>query len=184
MDWFSLSLLAGVALLIPTAYAGKIGAPYAPTPRAIIEKAFALLNIGPGDTVVDLGAGDGKVLLAAAGRGAAARGYELSPFLYAVAWLRTLGKPVRLQFRNFYRQQLTDPTVIFAFLMPDNMPRVSTFLSQQAMPAGKYLLAYAFPLQGVAPINIIREKNCAPLYVYDLPQLTQPVSTATQGESV
>ena len=90
--WYWL-LLAAVILLIPTAYAGLIGAPYAPTRMRAVKRAFELLDIGVQDTVVDLGVGDGKVLLAAAGRGAKAYGYELSPIMFLIAFLRSLKYP-------------------------------------------------------------------------------------------
>ena len=57
------------------------GAIYFPNTPANVEVAMTLAGIGPGVHVVDLGSGDGRLLVACAERGAAAEGYEINPFL-------------------------------------------------------------------------------------------------------
>lgn len=165
--------------MIPTAYAGKIGAPYAPTRLPVVKKAFDWAGIGASDTLIDLGTGDGKILLEAARRGASAIGYELSPILWVVAWLRILharGRDrARVKFANFYKQTLPPQTNrIFAFLMPHNMARVAAFLKEQKLPDKTLVFAYAFPFAEVEPLTVIRAKNCAPLYIYELHVITKP----------
>jgi hypothetical protein len=175
MSWGLLLILVGVALLIPTAYAGKIGAPYAPTRMRVVRKAFDELEIGNNDVVVDLGVGDGSIVIEAARRGAKAYGYELSPIMWAVAWVRTWfvkGKRPTIYFGNFYKKKPEDATVIFAFLMPDNMPRVKQYLRSISFPNGSFMLAYAFPFKDEEPLTVIREDKCAPLYVYDLQKIS------------
>lgn len=175
MEIFTLLVIIFLVLLIPTAYAGVIGAPYAPTFTPAIKQAFDYIKLGQEDTLIDLGAGDGRVLLAAARRGAASLGYELSPIMWAVVLLRTLGnKKIKIKLRNFYKQSLPNATVIFAFLMPKNMPKVRQYLSKQTLPNGRYLLVYAFPLPpDTKPLHVIRVPKCAPLYIYDLKGLTK-----------
>lgn len=159
--------------MIPTAYAGKIGAPYAPTRLPVVKKAFDWAGIGASNTLVDLGAGDGKILLEAARRGATAIGYELSPIMWAIAWVRMRGRGVK--FANFYKQTLPPQTNrIFAFLMPHNMGRVAAFLKRQKLPDKTLVFAYAFPFTEVEPLTVIRAKNCAPLYIYELHVITKP----------
>lgn len=168
--WF---LLIGLALLIPTAYAGWIGAPWVPTHRQAVRRAFELLGIGRHDVVVDLGVGDGKILIEAARCGAKAYGYELSPIMFTIAWLRALWhRDVKVLYGNFYKKHFPDATVLFAFLVPQTMGRARAFLQQANVPQAKYVLAYAFPFKDVAPLSVVREKKCAPLYVYDAQELT------------
>lgn len=175
MEIFTLLVIIFLILLIPTAYAGVIGAPYAPTFTPAIEQAFDYIKLGQEDTLIDLGAGDGRVLIAAARRGATSLGYELSPIMWAVVLLRTLGnKKIKIKLCNFYKQSLPNATVIFAFLMPKNMPKVRQYLSKQTLPNGRYLLVYAFPLPpDTKPLHVIRVPKCAPLYIYDLKGLTK-----------
>ena len=175
MEIFTLLVIIFLILLIPTAYAGFIGAPYAPTFTPAIKQAFDYIKLGPLDTLIDLGAGDGRVLIEAARRGANALGYELSPIMWAVVFLRTLGnKKIKIKLRNFYKQSLPNATVIFAFLMPKHMGKVRQFLSRQSLSHSKSLLVYAFPLPPNAePLHVVRAPKCAPLYIYNLRGLTK-----------
>ncbi|MFH1353822.1 MAG: hypothetical protein ABIH36_00880 [bacterium] len=184
MEIFILLVLAFVILLIPTAYAGFIGAPYAPTFSPAIKEAFDYIKLGPKDTLIDLGAGDGKVLLAAAKRGAHALGYELSPIMWTIIFFRALGnRKVKIKLRNFYNVSLAKAcrakpggrSVVFAFLMPKHMEKVRQYLARQTLRGGKYLLVYAFPLPAeVKPLHIIHAPQCARLYIYDIKRLTKP----------
>lgn len=166
-------LIVAIILLLPTAYAGLIGAPYAPTRMPVVKRAFDVLEVGEHDVLVDLGAGDGKIVLEAARRGARAIGYELSPIMWFVVFLRCLGNQrARALYGNFFKKKLPqDTTFIFCFLMPNHMEHLKAFVATQTLPAAKALLSYAFPLKGIEPVTIFREKNCAPLYVYDLHKL-------------
>lgn len=184
--WLS---LLGLLLLIPTAYAGWTSAPYVPSLMPAIKKAFDYIKLSEDDVVVDLGAGDGKVVREAALRGAQARGIELSPIMWLVAWLRTtvsflplskgknkkgyFSSRPRIVFGNFYNASLADATVVFAFSMPANMPRIRRFLSQQVVPHGKYFLTYAFPFKDIQPQHVVKVPGCAALYIYNLPALTK-----------
>lgn len=164
-------MILGVGLLMPTAYAGLIGAPYAPTRIAPVRKAFELISLDSDDTLVDLGVGDGKILIEAARRGARAYGYELSPIFFIISFIRALRyKQVKIRYGNFYHKHFPDATVVFCFLMPDKMPRVRQWLKNQNLPQAKYILAYAFPFKDITPQSVIREPNAAPVYVYEADQ--------------
>lgn len=65
------------------------GAPYVPTHRRSILQALELLNLNPGELLLDLGAGDGRLLAAAGRRGWRAVGYEINPFWWAISRLAT-----------------------------------------------------------------------------------------------
>jgi hypothetical protein len=182
LNWI---IFFGLILLLPTAYAGVIGAPYAPTFMAAIKRVFSHISLGPSDVIVDLGAGDGRVLLEAASRGAKAIGYELSPIMWFIVWFRlqllnlssssrkgsgqtpTTKNHQKIYLRNFYRQKLPiETTVIFAFLMPEHMVKVKSFLSKQHLPNLRYVLIYAFPFPDLKPLEVIHEPKCSRLYVY------------------
>lgn len=75
--------------------AGEV-APFVPAPVDAIDAGLRLCGVGPGVSVVDLGSGDGRVVIAAAKLGAAATGVELDPKLCAAgcAAAREAGLPV------------------------------------------------------------------------------------------
>ena len=67
-----------IAFIIPFFTSG-LG--YAPSTTAIIDRMIKLLNIKPGEKAVDIGSGDGRVVIALAKAGAEAHGYEINPLL-------------------------------------------------------------------------------------------------------
>lgn len=164
----SVVLLFLIAFVL-TAYAGVRGAPWLPTPQRAVEAALDVAHVGPGDSVIDLGAGDGRVLLAAVRRGARAVGYELSPFFWALAWLRTRGLRglVSVQLRDGFRARFPDATVVFAFLRPATMPLLAAALARQK--SGLRVVSYAFPLPGREPTSVLRLPGCSPVYLYVFP---------------
>jgi hypothetical protein len=54
---------------------------WVPTPPALVEKMLDMAHLTPNDRLVDLGSGDGVLVIAAARRGARARGIEYDPRL-------------------------------------------------------------------------------------------------------
>jgi hypothetical protein len=184
MDLLNAFLLLAFFALIPTAYAAKIGAPYVPTFTRALEAAFNFISLGPGDTLIDLGAGDGKIVLRAARRGALAIGYELSPIMWLIGALRALPvQRARVRYGNFYKRSLSSATVVFAFLMPQNMDRVRRYLAKQVIPNGKFFLSYTFPFKGIEPLHVVREPKCGPVYIYNLQELTQRENEKRKTES-
>src|SRR3990167_6554218 len=61
------------------------GAIYVPTGRTKIKKIIELANIKPGDRAVDLGSGDGRLVIALAKSGGESHGYEINPWLVRLA---------------------------------------------------------------------------------------------------
>ncbi len=173
MDWWTLGALILSVLLIPTAYAGFIGAPWAPTRMASVRKAFDDIGITEKDIVVDLGAGNGAIVVEAAKRGAKGIGYELSPIMWAVAAIHILGqKSACMVYGNFFKKSLPErTTLVFLFLMPKHMDTVGHYLSQQKIAGKTLVLSYAFPFKEIRSLNVYREKNCAPLYLYEMSAL-------------
>ena len=101
-------IVISVAALIALVVALPIffGPPYVPTLTPNMRGALDLLDLEPGQTMLDLGCGDGKVLLAAAERGWQAVGIEISPVLVMVARLRTwkYRKLVRVLWGNYFQR--------------------------------------------------------------------------------
>jgi tRNA1(Val) A37 N6-methylase TrmN6 len=75
-----------IILLITGCFAAVtlVGAPYLPSFSADVEKLFDKAGLKKGDRLIELGCGDGKVLIAAARRGVKSVGYELNPIIALV----------------------------------------------------------------------------------------------------
>jgi hypothetical protein len=82
--------------------------------------------------MLELGCGDGRVLLAAAERGINVVGYELNPLLALYAWLRTRrhGRRVRVIWGNFWHKQWPPAEGIFVFLLDKYMPKLDKKIVQ------------------------------------------------------
>ncbi len=80
-----------VVTVLIVCFAGVLlfGAPYLPTLKPQMKTALKLAGSTAGETLLELGCGDGRVLIAAARRGYNAVGYELNPLLALLAWART-----------------------------------------------------------------------------------------------
>lgn len=144
------------------------GAPYLPTHPQTIVAALDAMALKKGDVVVDLGAGDGSFLLAAAKRGYVAVGYELNPLLCFVAWLRSWRwrRAIRVLLRDFWLTDLPPKTqAVFVFLAGPYMQRLRRKLEQymttRTMPL--YVVSHGFAIPGLLP-----QKVTHGLYIYIL----------------
>src|SRR4051812_26186795 len=72
---------AVLALGVPAAFAQfKYDVPFVPTPPVVVEEMLRLSNVGRDDFIMDLGSGDGRILIAAARKfGARGIGVDLDP---------------------------------------------------------------------------------------------------------
>jgi SAM-dependent methyltransferase len=57
----------------------ELDVPYVPTPSLVVEKMLDLAEIKPGEYLIDLGSGDGRIVIAAAKRGAIGHGIDIDP---------------------------------------------------------------------------------------------------------
>lgn len=142
-------LLIGLVILYSFSFVLLFGAPYVPTLTPQVEAALELVNLKPGQTLLELGCGDGKVLIAAAQTGLHVVGYELNPLLALVAWLRTrrFKGSVRVVWGNFWTTDWPPAEGIFTFLHPRFMKRLDKKIVQSTMQNVK-LVSFAFEIPG------------------------------------
>jgi len=140
------------------------GAPYLPTMSKQIEAALDLAGLKPGQTLLELGCGDGKVLIAAARRGYNAVGYELNPLLAIIAWLRTrrYGSRVQVRCADFWLAKWPQANAIFVFLLDPFMEKLNTKIVQYNGKKVK-LVSFAFKVPGK---KAVAERDGVYLYQY------------------
>ena len=105
-----------------------------PTPEAMVEVMLDMARVSAEDVVVDLGSGDGRLVIAAAKRGARARGVEYNPDMVQLSKRRAREADVqdRATFveGDMFEADIGDATVMAVFLLTENMRRLQTkFLS-------------------------------------------------------
>jgi len=133
-----------------------------------MKVALELVDLQPGQTLLELGCGDGKVLLAAARQGIRVVGYELNPLLVLVCLWRTrhYRKLVSVHWRNFWRVKLRETDGIFVFVLPRQMAKLDTKIAQEAQKPLK-LVSFAFAIPQKKPV-----KKRDGVYLYEYPAAT------------
>ena len=125
-----LGILAFAALLfgsvnIPAQVQEKdLDTPYVPTPQVVVNRMLELAQIKPGDTVIDLGSGDGRIMITAAQKyGARGFGVELNPRLVQSSneEAHRAGVADRVKFlqQDLFKTDFREADVLTLYLLPD-----------------------------------------------------------------
>lgn len=130
-----------------------IGAPFLPTLKNQQEQALDLLDLKPGQTLLDLGSGDGRLLVAAAKRGIKSIGVEANPFLALYSWAitRRYRKLVKIKWRNFWMMDWPRADGIYVFLHTRFMVRLHKKIIQDFEGKKVSVVSYAFEIPGKKP---------------------------------
>ncbi len=148
---YILWLLIVVVLLF--CFVAFFGAPYVPTFSKDLHQIFSTIKLKKQAKVIDLGSGDGRMLLIAAKKGYHAIGYELNPILWAVSKWRLRKYPnAKVRLGNFWSADVKDADLVFCFLATKYMPRLEKKLSKE-MKQGSYFVSYAFELPNTKVIK-------------------------------
>jgi len=118
---FTLFLLL---LLAPSAFSLSEDVPFVVTPDNVTLELLKLANVGPNDYVIDLGSGDGRIVIVAAKRfGARGLGVEIVPDLVRQSRenARKAGVEARAEFReqDLFETDLSKASVVTLYLLPE-----------------------------------------------------------------
>ena len=95
---------------------------WVPTPQALVDKMLDMANVKPSDYVIDLGSGDGRLVISAAKRGARALGIEYEPDMVELsrrnATLEKVADRAEFVKADLFESDLSRATVITMFLLP------------------------------------------------------------------
>ena len=104
----------------------RTGGPYVPTPQLVVDAMLRMANVGAKDYVIDLGSGDGVIVLTAASQyKAAGHGVDIDPKLVRESneSAKRLGVADRASFRveDVFKADLSKASVITLYLLPSMM---------------------------------------------------------------
>ncbi len=156
------------------ALAGVLAAPYVPTFQRDVRRMLALAALRQGERLADLGAGDGRIVVTAVQTsGVRAVGYEISILPYLIARLRAaIARPsgaATIEFRNFYRTDLSTFDVVTCFLTPSAMEKLRPKFERELRP-GTRVVSYAFAVPGWQPTTVEKPTpRSTPVFLYRLP---------------
>jgi cyclopropane fatty-acyl-phospholipid synthase-like methyltransferase len=148
----SLILLLALITVIYIIYIQLIpGAFYYPSAPDRVKTIFNNLKISKNDTVVDLGSGDGRLLIAAAKLGAKAIGYEMNPALVHQSRQKIknlkLSSLIEIKAKNFWKADLSQATVICVYQFPKYIKKLEKVLKKSKHSITVISNNYPFPNQ-------------------------------------
>ncbi len=144
--------------------AGAImGAPFLPVRQKDADAALDLAEVKAGQTIIDLGSGDGRMLIAAAKRGAKAIGYEINPIMYLWSKVACLKyrKQISIRLGNYWTKKLPNSDVIYVFLIDRYTKKLDLKLVKELSKTTK-VVSYVFEL----PRKPVKSTPNTNLYIY------------------
>jgi protein-L-isoaspartate O-methyltransferase len=171
-------LTAFPALAQDPKYVNRL-APYVNSPARVVDRMLELAGIRPGETVYDLGCGDGRILIAAVQKfKAKAIGIEISPKIVAEARTRIkkagVGDRAQVIQGDLLQTDLTGADVVTIYLATslneELRPRLEKFLKP-----GARVVSHDYAVPGWKPTQVVqaegRQKHS--IYLYDMPPVKQ-----------
>ncbi len=156
-------------------------APYVPTPMNIVEQMLELSELKPGETLYDLGCGDGRILIMAAEKfQARAVGVELNENLYREALGKVKAKGLEDRIRivqgDLLEQNLRPADVVTIYLLTSANEKIRPRM-EKSLRNGSRVVSHDFKIPGWKPEkmrNIVDRNGIShTLYLYKLPQGAQ-----------
>lgn len=149
-------LIIGIVMLLfpETAESQRRDVPYVPTPNEVVEKMLDVVDVGPGDYVIDLGSGDGRIVIAAAKRGAFGHGIDIDPqrIREAKANARDAGVEDRVIFveDNLFETDFSQASVITMYLLNSVNLKLRPKLLETLSP-GTRIVSHSFNMNEWEP---------------------------------
>lgn len=163
-------LLIVVFLLILLSWIWPPDSPWAPnwkTNRKVAKAAFKLAKVSKKDVVYELGSGSAMALMVAASEyGAKGVGIEIEPFRFFLSkltiWRSGLNKNIRLKRNNFYKENLSEATVLYLYLVPQTLNRLIPKFKKE-LKKGTRIVSYKYEMN--LPLKKEDKENELRLYI-------------------
>ncbi|MFA6005942.1 MAG: hypothetical protein WC775_05685 [Patescibacteria group bacterium] len=138
--------------------------PYFPTQSTDMGLILKALGLKKADTLYDLGAGDGKIILAAVQDSpCTVKGVEIHPLLIAIMHIRRLLSPQREQihiiWRSLFRLNISDATVIYLYVGPFFMKQIMDKIRKDRPPHLRRIVSYWYDFQLEKPFEWLPKRR-------------------------
>jgi hypothetical protein len=151
-------------ILVCFAFVTLFGAPYLPTLKNQQLIALELLDLKPGQSLIELGSGDGRFLVTAAKQGIKSTGYELNPIIFLISLIITwrYRKLIKIKLANYWNAKWPKAEAIYVFSMQKFMENLDKKIIQSKLTNVK-VVSYAFTIPGKKALS---QKQGLYLYKY------------------
>jgi precorrin-6B methylase 2 len=143
---------------------------FVPTPHEVVAKMLELAKVKKGDVVYDLGCGDGRIVVAAAKKGARAYGFDINPERIKEARANVkknkVGNLATIQQKDIFTLDLSKANVITLYLLPSL--NVKLIPQLEKLKPGSRIVSHDFDMEGVKPDKVLdfKEKDGASHTIY------------------
>jgi cyclopropane fatty-acyl-phospholipid synthase-like methyltransferase len=172
-----LALLALLLLAVPVAaqdyeYDG-LAVPYVPTPNQVVDGMLDLAKVTKSDTVIDLGCGDGRIVITAAQKyGARGIGVDLNPERIVEAEANAKSAKVeglvRFIEQDLFEADLREATVVTLYLLPSVNAKLKPRLLEQLKP-GTRIVSHSFDMPDWKAVEK-RQIDGRTIYLWVIPE--------------
>jgi hypothetical protein len=148
-----------LAAALPAAAEPVAGAPFVPTPEAIVDRMLTLAKVGPDDYLIDLGSGDGRLVITAIAkyRARGGMGVDIDRDLVKLATANAEKAGVAGQAAfvagDLFAADVQKATVVTLYLLPSMMSDVETKLRKELKP-GTRVVSHDYPLPTWKPVEV------------------------------
>jgi hypothetical protein len=138
----------------------KDAGPYVPSPQSVVSDMLRYADVGPTDFLIDLGSGDGRIVLTAA-KVFGARGFgveikdELVKKSNEAAKNEGLAERVRFMKQDLFKTDMSQATVITMYLLPDTVNLLKDKFLAELRP-GTRIVSHDYPLTGWIPEKYVQ----------------------------
>jgi cyclopropane fatty-acyl-phospholipid synthase-like methyltransferase len=133
--------------------------PFVPSPQEVVDKMIELAGVKKGDVVYDMGSGDGRIVIAAAKKGARAVGFEIDGDLVKESRenIRKAGVENLAEIRqqDILTVDFAPASVVTMYLLPDVNLKLKPNLLKQLKP-GSRLVSHSFDMGDWKPDKVER----------------------------
>lgn len=157
-------VVIAVLVLLPYVLIQGKNAPFVPMEAEVVERVMEIADVGQNDFFYDLGSGDGRLVIAAAMRGARAVGVEISSYRvwYSRVIIAFLGlsKKAKIVQGDIFEANLGEATVVCLYLLPKTNEELKTkFLGE--LRKDVRLVTVGFPISG---FKLVKEDERGTVY--------------------
>ena len=151
------SLLAALAPAVSAQELSKL--PYVPTPQVVVDEMLKLAGVTADDFVIDLGSGDGRIVITAAKRfKAKGLGVDIDGKLVAMSNRNARAEKVedRVEFaeRDMFKTEISKASVLTLYVLPDFMQKLRSKVLAELKP-GTRVVAHDYPIDEWHPDRVV-----------------------------
>ena len=154
-----------------SAFESKKIVPFVPSPQEVVDKMIAVAGVKKGDVVYDMGSGDGRIVIAAAKKGARAVGFEIDGDLVKESRenIRKAGveKLAEIRQQDILTVDFSPATVVTMYLLPDVNLKLKPNLQKQ-LKSGSRIVSHSFDMGDWKPDRVERVDGRT-IYLWTIP---------------